>query len=81
MTEIDKNGKNNLAHLINNHCEGAKNLGSFIIASSISTISTMSFGLTIAFIYCWQITLVALFLIPLSLIAGKLQQRFMSGLG
>jgi ABC-type bacteriocin/lantibiotic exporter with double-glycine peptidase domain len=37
-------------------------------------------GLGIAFIYCWQITLVSLFLLPLSLIGGKLQQKFMGSL-
>ena len=81
MSDIDKKGKSNLAHLVNAHCEGAKSMGSSIIDSSVSTISTMGSGLIIAFIYCWQITLIALFLIPISLIAGKLQQRFLSSLG
>lgn len=41
---------------------------------------TLIVGLTIAFVYCWQITLISLFLIPLSLIGGKMQQTFLGGL-
>jgi len=34
---------------------------------------TLISGLGIAFIYCWQITLFSLLLIPLSLVFGKFQ--------
>lgn len=55
-------------------------MASGLIANMSEHFFTLIVGLSIAFIYCWQITLVSLFLIPLSLIGGKLQQRFMSGL-
>lgn len=55
-------------------------MASGLIANMSEHFFTLIVGLSIAFIYCWQITLVSLFLIPLSLVGGKLQQRFMSGL-
>jgi ATP-binding cassette subfamily B (MDR/TAP) protein 1 len=38
----------------------------------------MVLGLSLAFYSCWQITLVSLALIPVLLIAGKIQMQFVS---
>lgn len=80
MIDIDRIGKTNLIHVINNNVLGAKELVSGLIANMAEHFFTLIAGLSISFIYCWQITLVSLFLIPLSLIGGKLQQKFLSGL-
>jgi ABC-type bacteriocin/lantibiotic exporter with double-glycine peptidase domain len=69
-----------LIQLINSNCESAKLLVSQLIESSAEHIFTLIVGLTISFVYCWQITLVSVFLLPLSLIGGKLQQKFLGSL-
>lgn len=80
MAEIDRIGKINIVHVINNNVNSAKEIVSGLIENISEHIFTLIVGLTIASLYCWQITLVSLFLLPLSLIGGKLQQRFLSGL-
>lgn len=42
--------------------------------------ATLIVGITIACVYCWQITLVALLLIPLTVVAGMLQNKFLTTL-
>jgi hypothetical protein len=81
MVEIDRRGKRNLAHLVNAHCDGAKHMASGVLVSFSDMLATMGCGLTIAFVYCWQITLISLCLIPFSLIAGRMQHRFLNSLG
>jgi hypothetical protein len=57
-----------------------KEMASGLIENISEHIFTLAVGLAIAFIYCWQITFVSLFLIPMSLVGGKLQQKFLGGL-
>ena len=80
MTEIDKRGRPNLVHLVNVSAESAKTLASQTISSFTDVTATLVIGLTIALVYCWQITLVALLLIPLTVVAGMLQNKFLTTL-
>jgi ATP-binding cassette subfamily B (MDR/TAP) protein 1 len=45
----------------------------------LENTTTLIVGLIIAFINCWQITLVSLGLIPILLLAGKAQMNFNVG--
>jgi ABC-type bacteriocin/lantibiotic exporter with double-glycine peptidase domain len=80
MADIERVGKTSLVHTITSDCECVKLLVSGLVESSAEHFFTLMVGLAISFIYCWQITLVSLFLIPLTLVGGKLQQRFLGGL-
>ena len=80
MVEIDKRGKPSLVHLVNVAAENAKALASQTISSFTDVAATLIIGLTIALVYCWQITLVALLLIPLTVVAGMLQNKFLTTL-
>lgn len=80
MAEIDKRGRPNLVHLINVSAESTKMLASQTISSFVDVAATLIIGLTIALVYCWQITLVALLLIPLTVVAGMLQNKFLTTL-
>ena len=80
MAEIDRRGKQNLVHIVNVSAESAKMLASQTISSFVDVAATLMIGLTIALIYCWQITLIALLLIPLTVVAGMLQNKFMTTL-
>lgn len=66
--------------MINNNCDSAKGIVSDLIENAAEHFFTLIVGLTISFVYCWQITLVSLFLLPMSLIGGKLQQKFLGSL-
>ena len=55
-------------------------MASQTISSFTDVSATLIIGLGIAFIYCWQITLVALLLIPLTVIGGMLQNKFLTTL-
>lgn len=81
MIEIDKRGKANLVHIINNSTDSARNLVSQTISSFVDVSATLLLGITIALVFCWQITLVALLLIPLCAVAGMIQNKFMTQLG
>ena len=80
MADIDKRGKPSLVHLVNVAAENAKALASQTISSFTDVAATLIIGLTIALVYCWQITLVALLLIPLTVVAGMLQNKFLTRL-
>jgi ATP-binding cassette, subfamily B (MDR/TAP), member 1 len=80
MAEIDKRGRPSLVHLVNISAEQAKMLASQTISSFVDVSATLIIGLTIAVIYCWQITLVALLFIPLIVVAGMLQSKFLTTL-
>ena len=80
MAEIDKRGKTTLIHLVNVSAESTKALASTTIASFVDVVATLTVGLSIAMIYCWQITLVALLLIPLTIVTGVLQSKFLTTL-
>ena len=55
-------------------------LASQTISSFVDVAATLIIGLSIALIFCWQITLVALLLIPLTVLAGMLQNKFLTTL-
>lgn len=55
-------------------------LASQTISSFTDVAATLIIGLSIALIYCWQITLVALLLIPLTVVTGILQNKFLTTL-
>ena len=55
-------------------------LASQTISSFVDVASTLIIGITIALCFCWQITLVALLLIPLTVMAGMLQNKFLTTL-
>ncbi len=80
MAEIDKRGKPSLVHLVNTSAESSKTLASQTISSFVDVSSTLIIGITIALCFCWQITLVALLLIPLIVMAGMLQMKFLTTL-
>lgn len=80
MAEIDKRGRPALVHLVNTSSESAKTLASQTISSFVDVAATLIIGITIALVYCWQITLFALLLIPLTVIAGMLQNKFLTTL-
>ena len=80
MAEIDKRGRPNLIHLVNISTENTKMLASQTISSFVDVSATLVIGLGIALIFCWQITLVALLLIPLTVMAGMLQNKFLTTL-
>ena len=80
MIEIDRRGRPNLVHLVNIAAEATKTLAAQTISSFTDVAATLIIGLSIALVYCWQITLVALLLIPLTVVAGMLQNKFLTTL-
>lgn len=81
MTEIDRRGKNHLVHTINNSSESAKNLVSQTISSFVDVAATLIVGLSMALVFCWQITIAAFLLIPLCAIGGMVQNKFLTQIG
>jgi ATP-binding cassette subfamily B (MDR/TAP) protein 1 len=80
MTDIDRLGAQNLAYIITTNCEDLKHLGGFFIGDIIENITTIMVGLAIAFAFSWQVTLVALAVLPVIVVAGKLQMSFSQGM-
>jgi ATP-binding cassette subfamily B (MDR/TAP) protein 1 len=50
-----------------------------LLSDILENTTTLIVGLVIAFVNCWQITLVSLALIPILLLAGKAQMNFNVG--
>lgn len=73
-----KEGKQT-ATILSGDCHVVNTLTSSLLSDIFENATTLVVGLIIAFAYCWQITLVALALIPLLLGAGKLQMSFAVG--
>ena len=51
------------------------------ISSFVDVAATLIIGLTMALLFCWQITLAAFLLIPLCAIAGMIQNKFLTQIG
>jgi len=81
MTDIDKRGKNHLVHTINSSSESARNLVSQTISSFVDVAATLVVGLSMAFYYCWEITIIAFLLIPLCAVAGMIQNKYLTQIG
>jgi ATP-binding cassette subfamily B (MDR/TAP) protein 1 len=62
-----------------NDCENASKMGCRIFWGISENTATIICGLTISFYSCWQITLIAFSVIPVLLIAGKVQNQFTNG--
>lgn len=80
MAEIDDYGAQNYAHIITTNCEDLKYLGGHNIGDMVENITTVLVGLIIAFFFNWKITLVALGILPLIVLAGKAQMSFSHGM-
>lgn len=57
-------------------CRKAADIACNISAGLVENITLLFLGLGIAFYYCWQITLASLALLPVLLIAGRIQMHF-----
>lgn len=68
-----------MATILSGDCHVVNSLTSNLLSDIFENATTLIVGLVIAFVNCWQITLVALALIPLLLLAGKLQMSFAVG--
>jgi ATP-binding cassette subfamily B (MDR/TAP) protein 1 len=73
ITFFDKKGSGVCSAILSNDCTTINNIASSLITSICENLATLVCGLTIAFAACWQMTLVALAVLPVLLIAGKLQ--------
>ena len=80
MSEIDDYGAQGYAHIVTTNCEDLKQLGGHNIGDIIENIVTVLVGLIIAFTFNWKITLIALAIFPLIILAGKLQMSFNHGM-
>jgi ABC-type multidrug transport system fused ATPase/permease subunit len=80
MKEVDEIGKQKLAHIVNTNCEDLKHLGGHHLADINENLMTILVGLGIAFAFSWAITLIALGLLPLVLLSGKMQMSFNHGM-
>lgn len=54
---------------------------SITISSFVDVAATLIVGLTMAFLFCWQITIFAFLLIPLCAVAGMIQNKFLTQIG
>jgi ATP-binding cassette subfamily B (MDR/TAP) protein 1 len=62
-----------------NDCESASKMGCRVFWGISENSAAIISGLIIAFYSCWQITLIAFSVIPVLLLAGKIQNQFTNG--
>jgi ATP-binding cassette subfamily B (MDR/TAP) protein 1 len=60
-------------------CQSAAQLIHHMFWGITENTTVLVVGLTIAFVSCWQVTLVSLAVLPVLLLAGKLQIHFTQG--
>ena len=73
VTYFDRKGTGICSATLNNDCTAINKLASQLVSDIFENIATLVCGLTIAFVACWQMTLIALAVLPVLLLAGKLQ--------
>ena len=73
VTFFDRKGTGVCSSILNNDCTVINKLASQLVSDIFENLATLVCGLTIAFVACWQMTLIALAVLPVLLIAGKLQ--------
>lgn len=73
VTYFDRKGTGICSATLNNDCTVINKLASQLVSDIFENLATLVCGLTIAFVACWQMTLIALAVLPVLLLAGKLQ--------
>ena len=79
VTYFDRTGTGICSAVLNNDCNVINKIGSEFVPDIFENLATLICGLTIAFVACWQMTLIALGVLPVLLIAGKLQLSLNEG--
>ena len=79
VTFFDRKGTGVCSTILNNDCGVINKLASQLMSDLFENIATLVCGLTIAFVACWQMTLISLGVMPILLLAGKLQMSLTEG--
>lgn len=77
---IEEDHPQTYAYMVNKNCEDLKPLAGNFMPSIIENLITLVVGLTIALVFCWQITAISLVILPLILLSSKFMMSFNHGM-
>jgi ATP-binding cassette subfamily B (MDR/TAP) protein 1 len=77
--DVPKNNAGNLTARLANDCQVVNGLTSNLVGTGIQTVSCLVTGIVIAFAYDWRTSLVTLGLMPLMILSGYINMKFMVG--